>query len=144
MCYSHEGTAMERNRNSHYPKIKVFQGDIFLWMYFIPHCFLCRPSNSSVSEDAGIEKWKSVSTHSRVVQPQQDLPYITNPDPGQSLSSLTRVIHPLSPTSASWAYSFFLIFAFPLLLFIPSSIFLYSRGSTLSPLSKGLVTIIFG
>jgi hypothetical protein len=25
------------------------------FMYFIKHCFMCRPSNSTVSEDAGIE-----------------------------------------------------------------------------------------
>jgi len=29
---------------------------IFL-MYFIGHCFVCRPSDSTVSEDAGIEPW---------------------------------------------------------------------------------------
>jgi hypothetical protein len=27
----------------------------FLLMYVIQHCFLCRPSDSTVSEDAGIE-----------------------------------------------------------------------------------------
>jgi hypothetical protein len=26
-------------------------------MYFIQHCFICRPSDSPVSEDAGIEPW---------------------------------------------------------------------------------------
>ncbi len=30
-------------------------------MYFIQHCFLCRPSDSIVSEDAGIEP-KTVAT----------------------------------------------------------------------------------
>jgi hypothetical protein len=29
------------------------QGDFF--MFFIQHCFICRPSDSTVSEDAGIE-----------------------------------------------------------------------------------------
>ncbi len=28
---------------------------IFLFMYVIQHCFICRPSDSTVSEDAGIE-----------------------------------------------------------------------------------------
>jgi hypothetical protein len=26
-------------------------------MYFLQHCFFCRPSDSTVSEDAGIEPW---------------------------------------------------------------------------------------
>jgi hypothetical protein len=29
--------------------------DFFLFMYDIQHCFICRPSDSTVSEDAGIE-----------------------------------------------------------------------------------------
>ncbi len=30
-------------------------------MYFIQHCFICRPADSTVSEDAGIElrQWQS-------------------------------------------------------------------------------------
>ncbi len=32
--------------------IEVF---IFIFMYFIQHCFICRPSDSTVSEDGGIE-----------------------------------------------------------------------------------------
>jgi hypothetical protein len=28
---------------------------VFLLMYVIQHCFICRPSDSTVSEDAGIE-----------------------------------------------------------------------------------------
>ena len=28
---------------------------IFLFMYVIQHCFICRPSDSAESEDAGIE-----------------------------------------------------------------------------------------
>ena len=32
---------------------KFFEGGIFL--YVIQHCFICRPSDSTVSEDAGIE-----------------------------------------------------------------------------------------
>ncbi len=34
---------------------KVKQTGGFLCMYFIQHCFICRPSDSIVSEDAGIE-----------------------------------------------------------------------------------------
>jgi hypothetical protein len=35
----------------------LFEGGffgIFLFMYVIQHCFICRPSDSTVSEDAGI------------------------------------------------------------------------------------------
>jgi hypothetical protein len=37
--------------------ITVKQGDfcIFISMYCIQHCFICHPSDSTVSEDAGIE-----------------------------------------------------------------------------------------
>ncbi len=28
-----------------------------VWIFFIQHCFICRPSDSIVSEDAGIEPW---------------------------------------------------------------------------------------
>jgi hypothetical protein len=37
---------------------KILKGEIFFGFFkrtFIPHCFICRPSNSTVSEDAGIE-----------------------------------------------------------------------------------------
>ncbi len=36
---------------------EFWQGDIldFFSMYCIQHCFICRPSDSTVSEDAGIE-----------------------------------------------------------------------------------------
>jgi hypothetical protein len=30
---------------------------IFLCMYFIQHCFICRPSDITVPEDAGIEQY---------------------------------------------------------------------------------------
>jgi hypothetical protein len=30
------------------------------FMFFIQHCFIWRPSNSTVSEDAGIEQWTVV------------------------------------------------------------------------------------
>jgi hypothetical protein len=31
------------------------EADLFLFMYVIQDCFICRPSDSTVSEDAGIE-----------------------------------------------------------------------------------------
>ncbi len=34
---------------------KNFMGDFF--SYYIQHCFICRPSESSVPTDAGIEPW---------------------------------------------------------------------------------------
>jgi hypothetical protein len=30
---------------------------IFIFMYVIQHCFICRPSDSTVLEDAGFEPW---------------------------------------------------------------------------------------
>jgi len=36
-------------------------------MYFIQHCFICRPSDSIVSEDAGIEP-RTVATTSLAVR----------------------------------------------------------------------------
>jgi hypothetical protein len=38
-------------------RIKDFQRGIFFgfFMYFIQHCIICPPSNSTASEDAGIE-----------------------------------------------------------------------------------------
>jgi hypothetical protein len=38
--------------------LKSLQGDLkflFCFIYFIQHCVICRPSDSTVSEDAGIE-----------------------------------------------------------------------------------------
>ncbi len=40
---------------------------IFLCMYFIQYCFICRPSNSTVSEDAGIEP-RTVATSALAVR----------------------------------------------------------------------------
>jgi hypothetical protein len=37
---------------------EIERGDFigfFIFMYVIQHCFICRPSDTSVSEDAGIE-----------------------------------------------------------------------------------------
>ena len=49
---------------SFYPSLKDFkekvyaiseQGDFFIFRNVIQHCYICRPSDSAVSEDAGIE-----------------------------------------------------------------------------------------
>ncbi len=40
---------------SYMHKLKRFFFRIFLFMYVIPHCFICRPSDSTVSVDAEIE-----------------------------------------------------------------------------------------
>jgi hypothetical protein len=39
----------------------------FVCMYFIQHCFTCRPSDSTVSEDAGIEP-RTVATSALAVR----------------------------------------------------------------------------
>jgi hypothetical protein len=36
--------------------------EIFLFIYDIQHCFICDPSDSTVSEDAGIEPRTVVTT----------------------------------------------------------------------------------
>jgi hypothetical protein len=41
--------------------IVFLKGDFFFFMYVIQQCFICRPSNSTVSEEAGIEP-RSVAT----------------------------------------------------------------------------------
>jgi hypothetical protein len=35
--------------------VNVKKWDFFIVLFFIQRCFFCRPSNSAVSEDAGIE-----------------------------------------------------------------------------------------
>jgi hypothetical protein len=44
-----------RNRKYFHIPQDVTTFDFFSIMYFIQHCFICRPSDSTVSEDAGIE-----------------------------------------------------------------------------------------
>ncbi len=36
-------------------------------MYFIQRCFICRPSDSTVSEDAGIDEPRTVATSALAV-----------------------------------------------------------------------------
>jgi hypothetical protein len=43
-------------------------------MYFIQHCFICRPSDSNVSEDAGIEPG-TVATSELAVRHSKQLGY---------------------------------------------------------------------
>ncbi len=46
---------------------KKFTGGFFLCMYFIQHCFICRPSDSTVSEDALIEP-RTVATSALAIR----------------------------------------------------------------------------
>jgi hypothetical protein len=39
----------------HWKVIKVKEGFLIFFMYVIQHCFICRPSDSTVLEVAGIE-----------------------------------------------------------------------------------------
>jgi hypothetical protein len=38
----------------------LLKGDFWYFQYFIQYCFICCPSDSTVSEDAGIEPKKAV------------------------------------------------------------------------------------
>jgi hypothetical protein len=49
------------------PKEDIFFIYIFFFMYNIQHCFICRPSDSTVSEDAGIEP-RTVATTALAVR----------------------------------------------------------------------------
>ncbi len=40
----------------------IFKDFSSFFMYFIQHCFICRPSDSTVSEDAGIDQPRTVAT----------------------------------------------------------------------------------
>jgi hypothetical protein len=57
-------------------------------MYFIQHCFICRPSDSTVSEDAGIEP-RSVATSALAVR-RSSLWAISHPQVGY-ISSTARL-----------------------------------------------------
>jgi hypothetical protein len=47
---------IRQTAQTHCPMLIIKQGDVFgFFMYFIQHCFICLPSDSTVSEDAGIE-----------------------------------------------------------------------------------------
>jgi hypothetical protein len=50
-----------------YKERGIFFGFFFLFMYDIQHCFICRPSDSTVSEDAGI-KPRTVATTALAVR----------------------------------------------------------------------------
>ncbi len=51
------------------PHISYVKGGFFLFFYvrYIQHCFICRPSDSTVSEDAGIEP-RTVATTALAVR----------------------------------------------------------------------------
>ncbi len=50
---------LKQKKNCFYLFITILKGDFlgffFLFMYDIQHCFICRPTDSTVSEDAGVE-----------------------------------------------------------------------------------------
>ncbi len=60
---------LENNPSKGYPEYHTFflQGDFWIFLCFIQHCFICRPSDSTVSEDAGIEPW-TVATSALAVR----------------------------------------------------------------------------
>jgi hypothetical protein len=45
----------------------MFLGGIFIFLYYIQHCFICRPSDSTVPTDAGIEP-RTVATGALAVR----------------------------------------------------------------------------
>jgi hypothetical protein len=51
------------------PFFKIFLGGIFCFYfsYYIQHCFICRPSDSTVPTDAGIEP-RTVATGALAVR----------------------------------------------------------------------------
>ncbi len=58
----------KREKNCYLFFTKHKQGDFFLCTYCIQHCIICRPSNSTVSEDAGIEPRTVAPTSSLAVR----------------------------------------------------------------------------
>ncbi len=56
--------------------VKIF------YMYFIQHCFICRPSDSTVSEDAGIEPMTVAQRHWR--SEARSHPHSARPHPFES------------------------------------------------------------
>ncbi len=89
----------------------------FFFMYDIQHCFICRPSDSTVSEDAGIEPRTVASTalavsrsnHSPISHPQtrlyliHKLGYIFHPPLGyissNNLATRLPISHPFMLSS---------------------------------------------
>jgi hypothetical protein len=65
----------------------ILHGDCFDFfiMYFIQHCFICRPSDSSVSEDAGIEPIHCDESERAVPGPSLDVSDQTFPGPEHDL-----------------------------------------------------------
>jgi hypothetical protein len=70
------------------------QGDycLFFPMYCIQHCFICRPSHSTLSEDAGIEP-RTVSTSALAVRPSNHSAR-SNPHVRQDLIHNSARSHP--------------------------------------------------
>ncbi len=61
-------------------------------MYFIQHCFICRPSDSTVSEDAGIEP-RTVATTALIVR-RSNLSAKYHPQTQLNLIHLSAKPHP--------------------------------------------------
>jgi hypothetical protein len=79
-------------------------------MYVIQHCFVCRPSDSTVLEDAGIEHGTVATLGSARSDPRISYDYRTfllyPPPPQKKKNTHTHLIHVLS--SFLLYYSFFL------------------------------------
>jgi hypothetical protein len=58
------GTISERWQKN---KLMSTMSCFYFSMYFIQHCFICRPTDSTVSEDAGIEP-RTVATSALAVR----------------------------------------------------------------------------
>jgi hypothetical protein len=93
---------MEKKDVSRNPKNDKagFCSDFYLFMYVIQHCFICRPSDFTVSEDAGIEPRTvmSLALTARHSNPQST--YFT--ERGQSYLSSSKILTlhpPLRPAS---------------------------------------------
>jgi hypothetical protein len=57
MKYTQKQMNSERIWSGQLRDFPLYKGGFFLFMYVIQHCFICRPSDSTVSEDARIEPW---------------------------------------------------------------------------------------
>ncbi len=77
-----------------FESVKFFK--FFLCMYFIQHCFICRPSDSTVSEDAGIEP-RTVATAALAVRRSSHS--ATSHPLSETSHPLSETSHPLSATS---------------------------------------------
>jgi hypothetical protein len=66
-CYGDSGGPFIMKASSNVVFIKIFLGVFFIFSYSIQHCFICRPSDSTVPTDAGIEP-RTVATGALTVR----------------------------------------------------------------------------